>query len=125
MLYEGTPGGSYDDDDWWMTSAINSPQPLTSPHDGDIPAPEWIAFGDRAGDRSLVLWHHEDDPHPDRYYQMQQQMTVFGFGRSGLDKFLQTVPQQVTIGFVESRRHEDVRRQVSRWGDTVESESSE
>ena len=29
-----------------------------------------------------------DDAHPDRFYQMDKQMRVFGFGRQGLNKFL-------------------------------------
>ena len=61
VLYEGTPGGQYDDTDWWMASARIKRQPLTVPHEGDIPAPEWIAFGDKKLDRVLYLLHHEDD----------------------------------------------------------------
>jgi hypothetical protein len=29
-------------------------------------------------------------------------MTVFGFGREGLKKFLDSVPQSVSIGFLET-----------------------
>ena len=108
ILYEGTPGGQYDDDDWWMSSAIKTHQPLTVTHDGDIPAPEWIAFGDRSLDRSLFLLNHLDDDHPDHFYQMRQQMTVFGFGRKGLEKFHNDVPHSVSIGFVEATRHESI-----------------
>jgi hypothetical protein len=70
-------------------------------HEGDIPAPEWIAFGDPRVARAVFLVHHEDDAHPDRFYQMQRKMTVFGFGRKGIDKFLDSVPQRFSIGFVE------------------------
>ncbi len=108
ILYEGTPGGQYDDDDWWMTSAIKTHQPLTVNHDGDIPIPEWIAFGDRSLDRSLFLLNHRDDEHPDHFYQMHQQMTVFGFGRKGLEKFHNDVPHSFSIGFVEATRHESI-----------------
>ncbi|MPZ16911.1 MAG: hypothetical protein GEV06_03180 [Luteitalea sp.] len=102
VLYEGTPGGQYDDTDWWMTSAVKERQPMTTNHEGDIPAPEWIVFGDEKLQRVLFLVHHEDDEHPDRFYQMKRQMTVFGFGRSGGDKFLDFVPQRVSIGFLET-----------------------
>jgi hypothetical protein len=101
VLYEGTPGGAFDDDDWWMTSAVQEPRPMTVNHEGDIPAPEWIAFGDPRVARAVFLVHHEDDAHPDRFYQMQRKMTVFGFGRKGIDKFLDSVPQRFSIGFVE------------------------
>jgi hypothetical protein len=112
VLYEGTPGGQYNDTDWWMTSAVKDKTPLTQPHEGDIPAPEWIAFGDPRLQRSLFLFHHQYDAHPDRFYQMQGKMTVFGFGRQGLQKFLDTVPQSVSLSFVETTSHEQIGRRV-------------
>lgn len=113
-LYEGTPGGSYDDDDWWMTSAIKDKQSLTTKHDDDISAPEWIAFGDPRVSRSLFVYHHEDDKHPDRFYQMKKQMTVFGFGRSGINKHLDSVPQSFSIGILESDDHSVIQEAVER-----------
>jgi hypothetical protein len=116
VLYEGTPGGQYDDTDWWMTSAKDAKSPLTTPHEGDIPAPEWIAFGDAQLARALVLWHHEDDDHLDRFYQMQNKMTVFGFGRQGTTKFLDSVPQRFSIGFIENGKHAVISRELlSKW----------
>ncbi len=112
VLYEGIPGGQYDDDDWWITSAIQNPQPLTKRYEGHIPSPTWIAFGDKRLNRVLYVYHHEDDEHPDYFYQMQQKMTVFGFGRRGLDKFLESVPQQFSIGFIESTRHETISQEI-------------
>jgi hypothetical protein len=106
VLYEGTPGGQYDDSDWWMTSASPTRRPLTVKHDGDIADSEWIAFGDPKLNRMLVLSHAEDDQHPDRFYQMQKKMTVFGFGRAGMKKSLDSVPQSFSVGFVESTKHE-------------------
>jgi hypothetical protein len=114
VLYEGTPGGQYDDTDWWMTSAKDARTVLTTPHDGDIPAPEWIAFGDQRLSRALVLWHHEDDNHPDRFYQMQKKMTVFGFGRRGTNKFIDRVPQRFSIGFVEEGTHAGISRELEK-----------
>ncbi len=105
ILYEGTPGGKYDDTDWWMTSAVSEKQPLTKPYEGDIPAPEWIVFGDPQMERVIFLLHHEDDDSTDRFYQMNKLMTVFGFGRQGLTKYLQTVPQSFSIGFLETTDH--------------------
>lgn len=114
ILYEGTPGGEYDDTDWWMTSGINEKQPLTERHPGDIPEPEWIAFGDQDNHRSLFLVNHEDDEHPDRFYQMEKQMTVFGFGRDGLTKFLNSVPRSFSIGFIETTSHSEISEQLAK-----------
>lgn len=110
ILYEGTPGGQYDDSDWWFTSAQDLRQPLTTPHEGDIPAPEWIAFGDERLNRVLYLLHHTDDDKPDCFYQMNRQMTVFGFGRRDIEKYLEKVPDSFTIGFLETTNHADVNR---------------
>ncbi|MFN3191988.1 MAG: serine hydrolase [Aureliella sp.] len=108
VLYEGTPGGEYDDTDWWMTSELPKRTPLTKTHEGDIPGTEWIAFGDEESSRVLLLTHHEDDDGEDRFYQMQRRMTVFGFGRSGMQKFLNSVPQSFSIQFVESTVHAEI-----------------
>lgn len=114
VLYEGTPGGQFDPDDWWMTSSIAQRQSMSQPQDGDIPAPEWIAFGDRRLARVLFLLHHQDDTHPDRFYAMRSQMTVFGFGRSGTSKFLDRVPQSFSIGLLESTEHAEIGRQMTK-----------
>lgn len=108
VLYEGTPGGDFEESDWWMTSAVATPQSMNKKHEGDIPAPEWIVFGDAKKDRVLFLYHMEDDEHPDRFHQMDSKMTVFGFGRAGLTKFLNSVPQMFAIGFLETTNHMEI-----------------
>jgi putative heme-binding domain-containing protein len=118
VLYEGTPGGQYDESDWWMTADNPTKRPLTEPFqgdlNGDVPSDatccEWIAFGDKDLKRMLVLSHAENDSHPDHFYQMEKNMTVFGFGRAGMRKYLSTVPQSFSIGFVESTDHHSVQR---------------
>lgn len=114
VLYEGIPGGQYDDDDWWMTSASDKKHPLTTKYEGDIPDPEWIAFGDADSPRSLVLYHHENDDAPDFFYQMEQKMTVFGFGRRDMEKHLNGT-HHVSIGFVESTSYDDINAAVATW----------
>lgn len=114
ILYEGTPGGGYDDTDWWMTSAVKEKTPLTTNHEGDIPAPEWIAFGDPKVRRVIFLLNHEDDAGPDRFYQMEKAMTVFGFGRHRGEKHLATVPRSFSIGFLETTEHAEIDRTMRR-----------
>ena len=108
ILYEGTPGGSYDDSDWWMTSAIKERQPMATNHEGDIPAPEWMAFGDPKQPRVIFLLSHQDDETPDRYYEMEKKMTVFGFGRHRGEKHLASVPRSFSIGFLETTDHAEI-----------------
>lgn len=102
ILYEGTPGGQYNDSDWWMTSHLRQKSPLTKEHTADIDGAEWMAFGDQKLRRMLVVMNHAADAHPDRFYQMQKKMTVFGFGRDGMKKYLSQVPQSFSIGIVEA-----------------------
>ena len=122
VLYEGTPGGQYDQTDWWMTSDSEK-QPLTVNHEADLSAPEWIAFGDPSLNRSLVLLHHEDDDLIDRFYQMQHKMTVFGFGRNGINRLIDRVPQSFSIGLVESREKEVIKRDVREFLDHNDNDS--
>ncbi len=105
VLYEGTPGGSFEDTDWWMTSAICRKISMNNNHEGDIPDVEWIVFGDGEMNRSLFLLHHQDDKYPDRFYQMKNKMTVFGFGRKGPERYFDTVPQSFSIGLLETVDH--------------------
>jgi hypothetical protein len=113
ILYEGTPGGSYDDDDWWMTSAVKERRPLTENHEGDIPGPEWIVFGDPKLQRVIFLLNHQDDDAPDRFYQMEKKMTVFGFGRHRGEKHLASVPRSFSIGFLETTDHAEIGRAMT------------
>jgi hypothetical protein len=44
---------------------------------------------------------------------MEHKMTVFGFGRKGIEKFLDSVPRQFSIGFVESSNHHELSNFVT------------
>lgn len=110
VLYEGVTNGAMDETDFWYSSADDTSHPIDEKQLGDLPGPEWIAFGDANAPRMLYLLHHEDDEHPDDYFN-RPYMTVFGFGRSDKGKFLDT-PQTFSIGFVESVDYEEVERAV-------------
>jgi hypothetical protein len=104
FLYEGTPGGRLDlDRDWWASSD-GSIQPITESWAGKLPAPQWVIFGDRAQVRVLFVVQHEPDEAPDQFWQMEGNMTVFGFGRQYrcCEKYLRAVPAHFTIGLVET-----------------------
>ena len=108
ILYEGVPGGALDKEDFWYSSFDGKRRSIDDRNDVDLPNPEWIAFGDSKSPRMLFLRHHEDDSYPDRYYNMRDEMTVFGFGRKGIEKFLDK-PQSFSIGFVEATEYAEVR----------------
>lgn len=107
IQYEGVPSGSMDESDFWFASVDNKKQPINEAFLGDLPAPEWIAFGDVNSSRMLYLLHHQDDEHPDNYVS-RPDMTVFGFGRSNKGKYLD-LPQSFSIGFAESSNYQEVK----------------
>lgn len=119
VLYEGTPGGQYDDTDWWIKSGSGTKLPLTKSSEGDIVGPEWIAFGDKNLPRALVLHHVQDDDFTDRFYQMEKKMTVFGFGRDGMTKHLKTLPQSVSIRFLESVDYDTIHQTITETRTTI------
>jgi len=110
VQYEGVPGGEMDSTDFWMSSAEDKVYKITDPYVGDLPSPEWIAFGDPNSPRTLFMLHHDDDDFPDNYVS-RPDMTVLGFGRENKDKFLST-PSTFSIGFVESKDYDDIDRAV-------------
>lgn len=102
FLYEGTPGGALDEAADYCVTSDSTRRPLSQPWQAALPHPEWIYFGASNADRVLYLAHHESDQYIDSYWPMEGNMTVFGFGRDGLTKFMTETPARFTIGFAES-----------------------
>lgn len=111
ILYEGVPGGELGKTDFWYASNDRERHSIDEKNEEDLPGLEWMAFGDANSPRMIYLLHHENDTFPDKYYNMRGEMTVFGFGRDGIKKFLDT-PRIFSIGFVESTDRAEVSRHV-------------
>ena len=112
VQYEGVPGGEMDSTDFWFASADKKSHPITEPQIGDLPAPEWMAFGDQDSPRMLYMLHQEDDAFPDNYVS-RPDMTVLGFGRENKDKYLTTV-QTFSIGFIESTEYSVIEQAIKK-----------
>lgn len=112
VQYEGVPGGNMDATDYWYSSADSDPHPIEEPSVRDLPAPEWMAFGDLKSPRVLFVAHHEDDDQPDDYVS-RPDMTVLGFGRRDKDKYL-TTRQTFSIGYVESTDYATINETIRR-----------
>lgn len=56
-----------------------------------------------------------DDEYPDNFYQMRNEMTVFGFGRKKVEKFISSVPQSFSIGFIESTKYNKLSKAVEQF----------
>ena len=115
ILYEGTPAGKLDvDRDYWVQSS-GLKLAVSRSWIGDIDGPEWVYFGDSKTNRVLYLALHEDDDKQDQFWQMQGNMTVFGFGRQYrcCDTYMTAVPAHLTIGFAEDNNFEQVGKVIN------------
>lgn len=116
FLYEGTPGGLLQEDSDFCVRPGNIKTLCSESWNGDIDAQgepgEWIYFGDVATNRSLFMVQHLDDEHTDSYWPMNHEMTVFGFGRLDLQKFMQRQNNKFTIGFVNSHDYDQVKKTI-------------
>ena len=102
FLYEGTPGGSVEaTSDFWAQSS-GTTDTLDNSFDADMAAPEWVQFGDPVAGRSLFLINHTDDVAPDSFRTMNNAMTVFGFGRSGLSRSLTGTGREFSVGLLDT-----------------------
>lgn len=112
FLYEGTPGGALDTLADYILFADSRSLPVTESWSQDLPAPEWLAFGEHGLDRVLLIAHHEDDSHPDQFWQMRGEMTVFGFGREFpcCGTYLRETPARFSVVLVEDTLHAAVAR---------------
>jgi len=110
VQYEGVPGGEMDSTDYWFASANEKKNLINQSFIGDLPAPEWMAFGDKDSPRVLYMLHHEDDDYSDNYVS-RPDMTVLGFGRMNKEKFLDT-KQTFSIGFVESIEYDRIENYI-------------
>ena len=106
VLYEGVPNGEINETDYWFGSMDDKVRDIHEPFSGDLPHPEWMAFGDTKSPRVLYVLQHEDDDYLDEYY-MRPYMTVFGFGRNDGNKYFDS-PKTFSIGFIESTQYSEV-----------------
>ncbi|MBL7697295.1 MAG: VCBS repeat-containing protein [Chitinophagaceae bacterium] len=121
ILYEGTPGGEFNEQDFWVQSdgqkKIMEPYRLKSQWTGKLPSPKWVYFGDHRIQRVMYYIHHEDYEYDDVFWHSGEGgMTVFGFGR-GPDRThwqqLTKAPAQLTVGFSESSDFNTVKRLIN------------
>ncbi|MGC9336355.1 MAG: alginate lyase family protein [Anaerolineae bacterium] len=98
FLYEGTPGGKIDGSEDYSIRPGGGKLPASRKWDQKLAVPGWVQFGDTKLKRVLFLYNHNAPSSNTSYWMMQGNMTVFGYGRTGLKKKLSTVPARFTIG---------------------------
>ena len=112
FLYEGTPGGALDEASDYSVISDGRRRALAERWEEALPQPQWIYFGASNVERVLFLAQHEADEHIDSYWPMEGNMTVFGFGRNGLEKFLTRTPAQFSVGLLETGDFGAVRNHI-------------
>lgn len=137
VLFEGNPGGQVDGGDLLMLSngrtySANQDHPWgagQSPPDqfedivntsGAATGSEWMVLSASEMERSLYV-AQDDDGLEDDYWQMNDQMTVFGFGRTdGSAPLMTRTNTAVVLGLVESRDPESIEATLDgAWNGTL------
>lgn len=114
VLYEGTPGGVLNEAEDYCVRADGLKRSLVERWDEVLPGPKWICFGKNGLERVLYLASHHPahDEVIDSFWPMEGNMTVFGFGRTGLDKFLQATPATFSFGLCETAQFDEIAREI-------------
>jgi hypothetical protein len=112
FLYEGTPGGEIDPTADQITRSNGSVTTLSQSWTGDLTADEWVGFTDTADGRSLYLANQQNDSDTDSHYLMENNMTVFGFGRSGVNSYLTNPPRSFSVGLSSDTSHSALQARV-------------
>lgn len=86
FLYEGTPGGSFSDSDSYVLSDGTSNTLNNSFDDpngiGNSTEGQWASFQSASENRFIYFANDTASSVEDSYYDLNDQMTVFGFGRT-------------------------------------------
>ena len=108
VLYEGQPGGEFDAGDF-IRRSDGVQVPSSGTFESDIAGDEWMYAADPADNRSFFMAHGQDDGSVESYRQLDNKMTVLGFGRGGsslnfpyLQKLHNGKPQTFAAGLADS-----------------------
>lgn len=105
FLYEGTPGGTFEGNSDFSVRSDGTTENLSKEWSTTLSPEQWVYFADPTLGRSLFATQHDEDAKTDSYViGGTNQMTVFGFGRSGAQSLIPKtlVPEQFTVGLIET-----------------------
>ncbi len=126
ILYEGTPGGEMDGTVDFVTRSDGRQTGGDVRWEEDVPGEEWVYFSDPNVNRSLYLYHEEQDDIMDQYYMMTSvappldgKMTVMGFGRHLSQMYLYDTPQHFVYGIVDGTEYAPTAALIRSSGGTL------
>jgi hypothetical protein len=111
FLYEGTPGGRFDEDACYIVRSTGLRTSARETWD-DTLNPGWLYFGNTTSPYILFLAQHETEAKHSSYWPMENNMTVFGFGRKGLEHYLVMQPAEYFIGLLPVDEFSRVRARI-------------
>ncbi len=114
FLYEGTPAGKLDLEHGYQVLSTGEVRELNARWSGPIAGAPWLYFGDRNSRYALFVAAHQEGDVPVQYWQMDRNMTVFGFGRelTCCRQFLTAVPAKFSIGIAENTGFDALSRLI-------------
>jgi len=120
FLYEGTPGGDYDESTAYLVDSTGHRMPANELWERRLPDPRWVYFAAPPSPYALVVWDRTPRPADtvDQYWSMEQAMTVFGFGRtvasdSGRWMHLTRTPSHFAVAMMELTDHDTMVRKIA------------
>ena len=113
FLYEGTPGGLLEPQSDIVVRSDGGEANAATAWTGDLVGEEWAYFGDPGVDRSLYVANHQQDASVDSYYAMDGNMTVFGFGRTGITSSLTGTGRSFSVGLADGVDRAGVSGRIS------------
>ena len=120
FLYEGTPGGYYDENTAVMTDSSGLTRPCSAAWEARLPDPRWLFFSVPDSPYHLLLADRTERSADvlDSFWSMEQNMTVFGYGRirdSSSDRWmhLRKVPSAFAVALVEADGIQNALEQVN------------
>lgn len=125
ILYEGTPGGAYEESQAYCVDNTGIHRRCDERWEMRLPDPRWIWFGTPASDYALFLIDltSRDASVTDSYWSMEKSMTVFGFGRRLAGgpgwKQLTETPARLVVGLApRTQVGSTLRRLVAHYAST-------
>lgn len=121
FLYEGTPGGDYDEDDAYLIDSGGERRSCGSRWEMRLPEPRWAYFATPRSAYALLIADRTERPPEtvDSYWSMERNMTVFGLGRtldhdSGRWMHLGNTPSRFTVALLPRQAPQAMHSAVDR-----------
>ncbi|MEI6033038.1 MAG: hypothetical protein WCS65_02005 [Verrucomicrobiae bacterium] len=104
FLYEGTPGGGPDCKAGHCVRMDGEKLPLDVAWKSVSSGLQWAYFESPNSENAFYLAHNATRPTVMSYWLLDDAMTVFGFGRDGMQQQLRGAGQEFLIGFLDNKQ---------------------